>query len=126
MKVAVLGSSGGMGSFFARYFLSGGLDVVGSDSRKRMIRNPRFRFARSNAEAVRGADIVLVATPVESTVETVRAFARYLAPGACVIEITSVKGRMLRTLKREVEARKIQASLASPALRPFAQGEWVR
>ena len=64
LKVAVIGSSGGMGKFFARYFLSHGNQVTGSDKRRRPAsRHPRFRFAGSNAEAVKDADVVVDRDP---------------------------------------------------------------
>jgi prephenate dehydrogenase len=94
-----------MGGFFVRYFLSKGARVAGADARSRTrTRSARFSFARTNAEAVAGAEVVLVATPMEKTVETVEEVAGSLAPGACVVEITSVKGRTLGALSRLAEA----------------------
>ncbi len=123
MKVAVIGSSGGMGSFFARYFLSRGMEVVGSDSRKKTLKNPHFSFVRSNAEAVKGAEIVVVATPIDTTVETVRAFARNLAPGACVIEMTSVKGKMLGALRERVAGRRARLLSLHPLFGPSLRSQ---
>ena len=125
MKVAVIGSSGGMGGFFVRYFLSKGLEVVGSDSRKRALKNPHFRFVRSNAEAVVGADIVVVATPIDTTVDTVRGFEKSLSPGACVVEITSVKGKTLGKLRERVSARRATLLSLHPLFGPSlkVQGE---
>ena len=80
MRVAVIGSSGGMGGFFVRYFLSRGMEVVGSDSKKKGPKRPHFEFVRSNSEAVVGADIVVVATPIDTTVETVRGFSASSLP----------------------------------------------
>ena len=125
MRVAVLGSSGGMGRFFTRYFLSRGFSVSGSDTRKRAVANPRFSFAKSNAAAVKGADVVIIATPIDRTLETVREIAKALAPGACVVEITSVKGKALGALRGLVGAH--QAKLLSihplfgPSLKPGAE-----
>jgi prephenate dehydrogenase len=105
LRVAVLGSSGGMGGFFVRYFISEGAQVSGHDSRRGSFRNPRFRFARSNSEAVSGADVVVVATPIERTVETVEEVAPALSSGSTVVEITSVKGRVLGALRPLVRER---------------------
>jgi len=118
LKVAVIGSSGGMGGFFVRYFLSRGLEVVGSDSRKKGFKNPHFRFVRSNAEAVVGADIVIVATPIDTTIDTVSGFAKSLSPGACVVEITSVKGKMLGKLREQVSARRARLLSLHPLFGP--------
>jgi len=119
LKVAVLGSSGAMGGFFVRYFLSKGARVVGADAgRRTRTRNSRFSFARTNGEAASGAQVVVVATPMERTVETVEEVAGSLAPGACVVEITSVKGRTLGALSRLAEARGFRLLSTHPLFGP--------
>lgn len=118
MKVAVLGSSGGMGRLFCRYFLSKGREVVGSDPERRVIRDPRFRLADSNVTAVRDADVVLIATPIEKTVETLAEVEKALVPGVCVVEITSVKGRMLEALSKRVDARNARLISLHPLFGP--------
>jgi prephenate dehydrogenase len=49
----------------------------------------------SPAEAVRGADVVVLAAPVRSLVPLARAVAADVAPGALVIDIGSVKGPVI-------------------------------
>lgn len=118
MRVAVLGSSGGMGRFFSRYFLSRGIPVTGSDLKKRAIRNRLFRSASSNAGAVEGADVVVIATPIDRTVQTFREVAPALAPGACVVEITSVKGKALRVLRRQAADHGVKLLSVHPLFGP--------
>jgi prephenate dehydrogenase len=84
-----------MGRFFVRYFLSRGDEVTGWDPRTAGVGQPGLRSAASSAEAVQGAEMVLVATPVDRTVETVEEILPRLAPGSCVIEISSVKGKVV-------------------------------
>ena len=105
MKVAVIGSSGGMGRFFAEYFLSQGHEVTGSDIREARTSDPRFTTVRSNRDAVRRAEVVLVATPIDSTVQTVREIAPALRKGAHVIEIASLKGKITGRLKPALRER---------------------
>ena len=118
MRVAGIGSSGGMGKFFAGYFLSHGNQVTGSDMRRPETKRPRFRFARSNTEAVKGADVVVIATPIDRTVEVVADVADRLAAGATVIEITSVKGKILRELKKELAGRGLRLLSLHPLFGP--------
>jgi prephenate dehydrogenase len=118
LKVAVIGSSGGMGRFFARYFLSHGDQVTGSDRRKTSIKHPRFTFTRSNAEAVKGAEVVVIATPIDSTIETVAEVAEVLSEGAVVIEMTSVKGRILGELKKKLAGRGLKVLSLHPLFGP--------
>ena len=125
MRVAVIGSSGGMGRYFVEYFLSHGHEVTGSDIRETPISDVRFRRAASNREAVERAEVVLVATPIGSTVETVRGIAPRIGRGVRVIEISSVKGGILRELRPIL--RKRGAALISihplfgPSLPPSAE-----
>jgi prephenate dehydrogenase len=88
-----------MGMFFAEYFLMHGHEVTGSDTRPSRISDPRFVGARSNSDAVKGAEAVLIATPIDTTVATVREIAPKLRRGVLVIEIASLKGKILRELK---------------------------
>jgi prephenate dehydrogenase len=105
LKVAVIGSSGGMGKFFAKYFLSRGSRVTGSDLRRSAIRHRNFTFSSSNRAAVKGADVVVIATPADTTVATVAEIAPGLSQKAVLIEITSVKAKVLDRVKRELAGR---------------------
>lgn len=100
MKVAVIGSSGGMGKFFAEYFLSHGDHVTGYDKRKETVDDPRFTRARSIVDAVKGAELVIVATPIDATVETAAEVIPRLSEGARLVEMSSVKGKILPELKK--------------------------
>ena len=111
MKVAVLGSSGGMGRFFTEYFLSHGHEVTGFDTRRPSFSDSSFTSADSNAKAVKGAQVVLVAVPIDITVKTVKEIAPELHKGVHLIEISSIKGKILKELRPMV--RKTGASLVS-------------
>jgi len=121
MKVAIVGSSGGMGSFFARYFLSKGDEVNGSDTRRTKISQPGFKFHRSNRDAVRGCDLTIIATPMGRTLEVAKEVAGSLRRGSVLVEITSVKGETLAKLRSAVGKRARLLSvhpLFGPALEP--------
>jgi prephenate dehydrogenase len=118
MRVAVLGSSGGMGRLFSRYFLSRGMTVVGFDVVKTKFNSPNFEAAESYTAAVRAADVVLVATPIDKTVETVKEVAPALSLQTCVVEITSVKGTILAPLKELVARRRARLLSLHPLFGP--------
>ena len=50
------------------------------------------------AEAVRGADLVIICTPVGAYDSVVKAIAPALEPGAIVSDVGSVKGHVVKTL----------------------------
>lgn len=69
------------------------------------------------AECVRGADLVIVTTPVDTAEETFLAIAPGLAPGAVVTDAGSVKGAIL------VAARRLPAANPFVGAHPMAGGE---
>lgn len=113
MRVAVIGSSGGMGKFFVRYFLSRGFEVTGADTGGPAFEGQRFKFESSNAAAARDADVVLIATPVGSTTETASGVIGAMKPGSTLLEISSVKGKILPELRKLLATRKGDIRLLS-------------
>src|SRR5713226_435894 len=66
LRIAVLGSSGGMGSLLAKYFISKGHEVVGFDPNKGESIHGLTK-ERSGQAAVRGANVVVLAPPIDLT-----------------------------------------------------------
>ena len=117
MKVAVLGSSGGMGSLFARYFISKGHEVVGFDpSGRRKVRG--LVVERSSQDAVRGANVVLLAPPIDLTLQVIEEVLPNLEAGARVVEITSVKREILPRLQRMASERRVTLLSIHPIFGP--------
>lgn len=107
MRLAVLGASGGMGSFFVRYFLERGDAVRGSDPGRGKEKTPpgggdRFASFPTNAEAVKGCDVTVIAVPMDSTLKVAKEVAGKLKPGSTLVEISSVKGETLPALRKLV------------------------
>lgn len=78
-------------------------EVVGSGRRPEPLRDAVSRglidsFALDPAEAVRGADLVVLATPVGSMAEVLQAAAPGLRAGALVTDVGSVKSLLAETL----------------------------
>jgi prephenate dehydrogenase len=105
LKVAVIGASGGMGSFFARYFLERGDEVRGSDPSEGRVAIPGVAAFRTNAEAVKGCDVTVIAVPIDGTVKVVKELVGKLRPGSTLVEISSVKTQTLPALKKLVGRR---------------------
>jgi prephenate dehydrogenase len=105
LKVAVIGASGGMGSFFARYFLEKGDEVRGSDPGEGRPAIPGVAAFRTNAEAVKGCDVTVIAVPIDGTVKVAKELVGKLRPGSTLVEISSVKTQTLPALKKLVGKR---------------------
>ncbi|MDA4128302.1 MAG: prephenate dehydrogenase/arogenate dehydrogenase family protein [Thaumarchaeota archaeon] len=116
MRIAVLGSAGAMGSFFVRYFASQGHDVVGSDPQKGG--NSGKTIAAQNAQAIRNADFVLVATPIQTTVTVCKQVLPNLRKGAVLVEISSVKSEGLVQVNKGAERKGLSFLSIHPLFGP--------
>jgi prephenate dehydrogenase len=116
LNVAVVGSSGAMGSFFAKYFLSKGFNVTGYDHRR--VELPGVEFKTTGSEAVKYADAVLIATPLEKTVDVCRELVPQVKRDSVLIDICSVKGKILPRIRRIVKGRGIHLLSIHPLFGP--------
>jgi len=98
LRVAVLGSSGGIGSLLVRYFISKGHSVVGFDPGKRGKPVRGLELERSNQSAAEGAKLVLLAPPIDLTLQVAEEILPHLSRGVILVEISSVKVEILPRL----------------------------
>ncbi|MEM1586117.1 MAG: prephenate dehydrogenase/arogenate dehydrogenase family protein [Candidatus Bathyarchaeia archaeon] len=107
MIVAIIGGAGRMGVWFARYFLEHGHEVIISDVRvdraREVAKLMNVKLAESNVEAARKASLILVSTPIDVTPEVLTEILPEIDKDAIVVEISSLKSRVLPTLKRAAE-----------------------
>ncbi|PUA34311.1 MAG: hypothetical protein B9J98_00235 [Candidatus Terraquivivens tikiterensis] len=103
MKAAVIGA-GKMGGWFAKYFCKKGYDVRIFDKRPnvayRLAKEVGTAASRSLEDAVRDADVTLVAVPPGSTASVVVEASRYAKHGSVVVEVSSIKAHVIASLKR--------------------------
>jgi prephenate dehydrogenase len=97
LRVAVIGASGGMGSFFVRYMVERGAEVRTSDPSPPAPHAPRAGGGvvvrcKTNREAVKGCDVTILAVPMEATLSVAREVLSSIKKGSTVLEISSVKG----------------------------------
>lgn len=98
MQIAIVGAAGKMGSWFATYFAAKGHDVSAFDIRPFRIKG--VKKSTSLAGCVAGADFVLVCVPIQKTPAAIRQCAKCVKPGSVLAEISSVKSKTFRALKR--------------------------
>ena len=65
----------------------------------------RLEILTSNSEAVTGCDVTILAVPIDRTLEVAEEIAEALKPGSIIVEITSVKGKILSPLRKLVGGR---------------------
>lgn len=104
MKVAILGGTGSMGQWFANYFQDKGFDVVISgrypEKTTRIALELGVDHAISDVTAVRDADMVVVSMPIEVSANSILDIASHMKKGAILFDLASVKGDIIKALKR--------------------------
>jgi prephenate dehydrogenase len=95
MRVGILGH-GRFGRALGDLAADAGLDVRGWDPHAEV---PAERRAGSIAEVAAGADAILVAVPVASTADALRALAPHLAEEQLVLDVGSVKVRPVEAMR---------------------------
>ncbi len=94
-----MGAAGKMGSWFTRYFARRAKDVCIYDVQKLTPGN-KVRVSGSLQDCVKGADLVLVCVPVQSTAEMIKKCAKDMKAGAAIAEISSVKSKTFPALRK--------------------------
>ncbi|MCA9590577.1 MAG: prephenate dehydrogenase/arogenate dehydrogenase family protein [Myxococcales bacterium] len=79
--IGVVGGTQGMGGFLARVFRDGGYDVEVMG----------LGVGRTAEELAADRDLVVVAVPIDATVGVIEAIAPKVRPGACIVDVTSLK-----------------------------------
>jgi prephenate dehydrogenase len=119
MRVTILGGAGGMGAWFARFFGANKYDVHIVDSSAntaRVAAELGVEFTRLDLltadsarlkAALRDSEVVLVSVPIKSTSRVIERVGPFVAAGALLMDVTSVKrepvAMMTRCTREEVE-----------------------
>jgi len=121
--VAIIGGSGKMGRWFARHLRAEGSKVIISGRTESKVREARQELgvgAASNAEAVRGAEVVLLSVPIETFEDVVMELAPHIQPEQVVVDVTSVKVMPVAAMHRHLKTKLILGT--HPLFGPGAKG----
>jgi prephenate dehydrogenase len=103
MRVAVIGAAGKMGGWLVQYFTSQGHTLAVFDIKreelKELSKNYKVKIARDNLDAVEDAELTVVSVPINKTVEVLQEICLKLKRGSIVIEIASMKEKIVDALK---------------------------
>ena len=124
MKVAIIGGAGRMGAWFARYFSSKGVLAVLSDTRIKEAGDVAYstgaEVARTNIEAVRDTDVVLVCGPIDKIRDVIMEIAPHMKRGSILVELSSIKGQAMEAF-REIASVGIKPLSIHPLFGPMAE-----
>ncbi len=105
MQVAIIGGSGKMGNWFARFFLNEGKEVllVGRSNQKlEKIKRKLNVSVTTNMEDARHADLILISVPVDNFEETVRNLSLHTHSDQTILDITSVKTLPVEAMHKHI------------------------
>ncbi|MFC1917511.1 prephenate dehydrogenase [Chloroflexota bacterium] len=130
MKVAVIGGSGKMGRWFARFLRDEGYKVViSSRNQDKLAEAGRdLKVATtSNITAVKAADIILLSVTMESFNEVVKEISPHIDPTQTVMDITSVKEFPVATMHQYLKTDKVLGihPLFGPGAKSVARQNFV-
>jgi len=106
MKVAIIGGSGKMGRWFARFLLKEGKEVIIIGRNESKLLEARQQLgveATTNIEVVKSADVVLISVPIDNFEEVVKQLQPYLHSKQIIIDITSIKISPVETMHKYIK-----------------------
>ena len=107
MRVSIIGGAGRMGCWLAHYFSSRGHEVTVSDlnldKAKALAETTGVKLAKTNVEAVKGADLIVVSTPIQVISNVINEIKSHIRGGAVVAEISSLKSSVVETMTKIAE-----------------------
>lgn len=108
MRIAIIGGSGKMGRWFARFLLQEGQQVVLTSRNESKLQEAKEQLGvevtTSLAAAVKNADAVLISVPIDSFEDVVKELQPHLQPGQIVLDITSIKVSPVATMHQYLKS----------------------
>lgn len=99
MKVAVLGAAGKMGKWLVQYLTSQGYTLTVFDVKreelKELSKNFKVKIAENSLDAVENTELTVVSVPINKTVEVLEKICPKLKRGSVVVEIASLKEKIV-------------------------------
>ena len=108
MRVAVIGGSGKMGRWFARFLLQEGNEVTITGRNEGKLREAQQQLGveatTDNVAAVKNAQAVLISVPVENFDTVVKQIGPYTHPEQAIIDITSIKASPVEMMHKHIKS----------------------
>jgi len=130
MKIAIIGGSGKMGQWFARFLLKDGNEVtITGRNEKKLLEAKRQLGAEvaTNVEAVSNADAVLLSVPIDNFEEVVAQLCPYTHSGQIIIDITSIKVSPVEAMHKHIKTGLVLGThpMFGPGARDIANQNFI-
>ncbi len=123
MRIAIVGGSGKMGQWFARFLLQEGHEVIITGRNEKKLRGIKQQLdveAATSLKAVNRADVVLISVPIDSFEEVVKQLQPNIQPEQVIIDITSVKVMPVKIMHQYLKTALVLGT--HPVFGPGAKG----
>lgn len=123
MKVAIIGGTGKMGRWFARFLLDEGKEVllIGRDKAKLEKAGRELGVpVTTDMEAVKDADVVLISVPVDCFEEVVEKLGSHTSSNQIILDVTSAKTLPVEAMHHHIKQGWILGT--HPVFGPGARG----
>ena len=126
MKVAIIGGSGRMGQWLARFLLKDGQEVMAigrNESKLRELKQQLGIETATSLEAIKTADVVLISVPIDSFESVVKQLPPYLRPEQVILDITSIKATPVEVMHRYIKTGKMLGThpMFGPGAKDFSK-----
>lgn len=107
MKIAIIGGSGKMGRWLARFLLKDDKEVVITGRNQNKLLEAKQQLGvevATNIEAVKNSDVVVLSVPIDNFEEVVKEVSPYTHSGQIIVDITSLKVFPVETMHRYIRS----------------------
>ena len=106
MKVAIVGGSGKMGQWFARFLLKEGnqVTIIGRDESKLLGVQQQLKVdIATDMKAVGEADVILISVPIDAFEQVTEQIAPYTNSGQIIADVTSIKTFPVEAMHKHIK-----------------------
>jgi prephenate dehydrogenase len=130
MKIAIIGGSGKMGQWFARFLLKDGKEVIITWRNERKLLEAKQQLGvevATNVEVAKSADVVLISVPIDNFEEVVEQLCPYTHSGQVIIDITSIKVSPVETMHKHIKTGLVLGAhpMFGPGARDIANQNFI-
>ncbi|HID26387.1 MAG TPA: prephenate dehydrogenase [Methanosarcinales archaeon] len=102
MKILIIGGTGELGQWFARFFLNQGYEVTvsGKSGRVEIAKKLGVEFADDVKQSAKNSDIVMISVPINVTEKVIKDVAPNMQSGSLLMDVTSVKVGPMNAMKQ--------------------------
>ncbi len=130
MKIAIIGGSGKMGQWFARFLLKDGKEVIITGRNEGKLLEAKRQLGvevATNVEVAKSADVVLISVPIDNFEEVVEQLCPYTHSGQIIIDITSIKVSPVETMHKHIKTGLVLGAhpMFGPGARDIANQSFV-